>query len=133
MAISDPYLDHNNQVNRLVNDYERHNSLIVAFDFDNTVFDFHSKGDTFPKVIEILQECNRLGFEVNCFTAAASTDFVYAYCKRIGISIDNMNTSSVPSSTHKPYFNILLDDRAGLESAYKTLRDTLTIIRKSYD
>lgn len=32
--------------------------------------------------------------------------------------------------TKKPYFNILLDDRAGLKSAYKSLKYVLKQIRK---
>ena len=55
MAISimkDPYLDADKSVKRLIKDYYTHNeNLIVAFDFDNTVYDFHKAGYTFNRAI----------------------------------------------------------------------------------
>ncbi len=48
--------------NRLKQDYLVHKSLFVAFDYDNTVFDFHNQGINYDEIIEILRICKLLGF-----------------------------------------------------------------------
>jgi len=60
--IADPYFSTERGVERLLEQYERHKNLIVAFDFDDTIYDYHKKGHTYPKVVGLLQECARLGF-----------------------------------------------------------------------
>ena len=44
-------------------------------------------------------------------------------CEKVGISIDYINESPpyIPFTGNKVYYNILLDDRAGLRSAYEIL------------
>lgn len=46
------------------------------------------------------------------------------YCEHYGIRVDYINESPV-MQTKKPYYNILLDDRAGLDSAYTILEDAV--------
>lgn len=120
----DPFLAEHTPVTRLHEDYLTHGNLIVAFDFDNTVYDFHHKGHTFPKVIDILKRCNMLGFTMVVFTSNKDYKLINEHLTNIGVSYDYINESPVKacSSPEKPYFNILLDDRAGLLSAYNTLR-----------
>ena len=43
------------------------------------------------------------------------------YCKHFGIEPDYVNESPLLPKTKKPFFSLLLDDRAGLESAYNIL------------
>lgn len=45
------------------------------------------------------------------------------YCKHYGIRVDYVNESPI-MKTRKPYYNILLDDRAGLQESFGVL-DTL--------
>lgn len=40
------------------------------------------------------------------------------YCKHFGIAVDYINENPEIMNTRKPYYNILLDDRAGLECAF---------------
>lgn len=128
--MQDPFLFTGNQVARLLEDYYKHNSLIVAFDFDNTIYDFHKKGYTFPLLVGIIKECISLGFEVFCFTANKDYEFVNKVLTELGINC-NINESSVElGSKSKPYFNILLDDRAGLLSAFTDLTTAIRIITK---
>ena len=44
----DPYITRYPCSMRLEEEYKEHGSLFVAFDYDNTVFDYHGKGFTFP-------------------------------------------------------------------------------------
>ena len=52
--MEDRYLNYQETLNRLVSEYKKYDSLFVAFDFDNTVFDFHNVSDTFPKIEQLL-------------------------------------------------------------------------------
>lgn len=121
LLTKDPYLDMNSQVQRLWNDYITHGKLIVGFDFDGTIYDFHNEGITYPKVTSLLQRCAALGFILVCYTANSDTALVMNTCETLGLPLYGINTSPVALDSVKPYFNILLDDHAGLESAYYTL------------
>lgn len=119
---------------RLANDYDKHKNLIVAFDFDNTIYDYHNEGGDYSEVIDLLRECSDLGLTMVLFTANEDEDklnLCKAFCKDKGIRIDYINESPV-MATRKPYYNILLDDRAGLEEAYLTLKIVVGYIKEQY-
>lgn len=129
--MEDPFLDKQTCINRLYQDYQRHNSLVVAFDFDNTVYDFHNKQYTFPKVISLLKECQTNNLELFCFTANKNYQLVTEHLECIGLYNIPINESSVDvGSLSKPYFNVLLDDRAGLHDAYVQLSEVLILIKE---
>lgn len=115
---------------RLQNDYLKHGSLFVAFDYDNTVSDYHSKGINYQKIIDLLNQCKSYGFTLILFTANEGEKL-----KRVtddldnrGIPYDYINENPI-QKTRKPYYNILLDDRAGLEEAYTQLKRLTDEIR----
>jgi len=130
--MNDPFLIRSNTFDRLVEEYLKHGSLIVAVDFDNTLFDYHNKGWQFPAVAELMKDCKSLGFKIVVFTGSAKErhSFIKDYCRSLGFIIDGVNEDvidwhqdkSLDWSQSKIYFNILLDDRAGLGEAYNTLR-----------
>ena len=39
--VVDPYLNDDVCIDRLVGNWKLHNGIIIAFDFDNTVFDYY--------------------------------------------------------------------------------------------
>lgn len=125
--MKDRYLIHNEVVSRLFNDYRKHGKLIIAFDFDNTVFDYHDRGDTFPRVIDILKDARKAGHTLILFTINEGYRLqkIREHLATLGINPDYVNESPVFKDTRKPYYNILLDDRAGLESAYEHLNEFL--------
>lgn len=113
---------------RLISEYEAHGKLVVGFDFDNTIFDVHNKGINCSEVIGLLQECKKLGFTLCLYTAELREDWLkwkVDYCKHFGIEPEYINESPLLPGTKKPFFNILLDDRAGLESAFQTLKQVV--------
>lgn len=130
--VKDRFLDQTECVKRLYNDYKTHNNLFVAFDFDNTVFDFHGIGDTFPKIESLLRKLKNLGFNLILFTGneGEKLDSIIAYCKERGYEPTYVNENPIMKTT-KPYYNILLDDRAGLNDAYQTLLLTLNLIQNA--
>lgn len=131
----DPYLDEHITYNRLIEEYRRHGNLVVAFDFDNTIYDCHKKGDTYPIVLNLLQKCYDLGLTLVCYTGNDDIELVRYTCYNNGIKeVHYINESPIkePSRPHKPYFSILLDDRCGLRSAVCDLSkvvDTLQYIK----
>ena len=127
-----PFND-NGAYERLLEDYKRYKTLVVGFDFDNTVFDYNNNGGDYTEVIELLKECKKLRFNLCLYTIVDRIDWKYKFCCQLGIKPDYVNESPVVIETGsvKPFFNILLDDRAGLESAYNTLRKVVDYVKKT--
>ena len=55
------------------------------------------------------------------------------YCKHFGIEPDYVNESPLIKGTKKPFFNLLLDDRAGLEEAYTLLVNVIDYANSKSD
>ena len=127
----DPYMNYKSYVDCLMKEWDEHGNLCVAFDFDNTVFDYHGKGFLFPVIDFLLKECKKEGFKLILFTAKETKEELNQcvdYCKERGYEPDFINMSPV-MNTKKPYYNILLDDRAGLDSAAMVLSFVLARIQ----
>lgn len=127
---TDPYMNHDRCVQRLWNEYTKHGKLIVALDIDGTVFDYHAQDDTYPRVIQLMRDCEALGFYIVVFTARGPDELPHAvdHVKSLGLTVASVNSNPFPlpyGNNGKPYYNILLDDRAGLASAYATLREVV--------
>lgn len=118
---------------RLLADYKRYKTLIVGFDFDNTVFDYNNNGGDYSEIIELLKECKSLRFNICLYTITDRIDWKYKHCCKLGIKPDYVNESPViiEQGSNKPFFNILLDDRAGLESAYNMLSRVIQYVKQS--
>lgn len=128
----DEYLKPNASFLRLLNEYNQYKSLVIAYDFDNTIYDFHKKGETYFDVIKLLQELKDSGCFMICFTANSDNEFVVNYLKDNDVPFDaiNENPPFFKSNSRKIYFNALLDDRAGLVQVYSELKLLLTIIKQ---
>ena len=116
--------------NRLKQDYLVHKNLFVAFDYDNTVFDFHNQGINYDEIIEILRICKSLGFTLILFTGneGEKLEVIKQDLKNREIPFDLINENPL-MKTRKPYYNILLDDRAGLKESYNNLKRLIDDIR----
>lgn len=121
--ISDPFMLTWRVSERLSNEFMKHRNLVIAFDFDNTIYDFHNKGYEFPEVINLLYRASKLNLTLVCYTGNEDEALVRSVCAKYNIRIDYLNESPIKSVSrpHKPYFSILLDDRAGLASAVEAL------------
>ncbi|MBU2951089.1 hypothetical protein KO493_10315 [Tamlana agarivorans] len=115
---------------RLRKDYLEHNSLFVAYDYDNTVFDYHNQNINYDKIIELLRVCRSLGFTLILFTGneGEKLDHIKEDLQTRDIPFDLINENPL-MPTRKPYYNILLDDRAGLKEAYDNLKKLTDEIR----
>ena len=132
--MTDRYFSLYNSVNRLVNEYNTHGQLYVAFDYDNTIYDYHKVGDTYPQMIKLLQYLSRFPdqFKLILFTGNEGRRLaqIEKDCAELDIQVQYVNCSPVMNTT-KPYYNILLDDRAGLNEAYQIL--TLVLSALNYN
>ncbi|MBZ9693268.1 hypothetical protein [Clostridium sp. M14] len=128
---TDYYLNYENCLNRLKEEYNRYGKIIIAYDFDDTIFDFHKVGNRYENVIKLLKDCRHIGRFI-CFTASNKDryKFIKNYINRNNIPCDNINEGfeGMPNGV-KPYYNILLDDRGGLITSYFLLKDLLNYIK----
>ena len=129
----DFYLKKENTYERLLKEYKAYNTLVVAFDFDNTVYDYHQVGMEFTEMIQLLQELKTIGCYLIIFTANEDETFVKNYCdeKKIPFDAINENPPFYQSNARKIYYNILLDDRAGLQEAFEHLKKLLKAVKGS--
>lgn len=130
----DHYMDNINVSERLVKEWMEHGSLIIAYDYDNTVFDYHGEGQDYSRVIKLLQECKQLGAYLYVFTSCGEEKYpaIESYLTTNNIPYDAINEApaNLPFKGRKPYYNVLLDDRAGLKSAYHALRLAMFRVRE---
>jgi hydroxymethylpyrimidine pyrophosphatase-like HAD family hydrolase len=129
----DFYLDEKNCIDRLVKEWTDYREIVLAVDFDDTLFDFHKKGRTYENVIELIKRCQSIGCYTVIFTANDDTEhhkFIKQYLLDKGIKVEtiNENVPSVPFKTRKVYYNALLDDRAGLKASYDILLKVVEVL-----
>jgi len=130
----DFYLDNVNTTNRIVEEWKKYGKIIIAYDYDDTVFDFHNKGRKYTDVINLLQRCDKVGAYFVVFTCCGEDEYPkiknYLYNNEIPFDRINNNMDFVTFTGRKIYYNVLLDDRAGLTSAYECLLNAVKIIEK---
>jgi MoaA/NifB/PqqE/SkfB family radical SAM enzyme len=131
--LTDPYFSTDRNVDRLLEQYKLHGKLIVAFDFDDTIYDYHKKGHDYPKVVELLKLCSAMGFTMIMFSTKEDEkelDENANYCEELGITEIWINCGPIMPDAKKPFYNIYLDDKAGLAQAYDILNQTVQLIKR---
>ena len=120
----DYYLQPEHSSQRLLEEYRHYQSLVVAFDFDDTVYDFHQKGRQYSEVIQLLRDLKKIGCHLICWTGQQDLHFVASYLNTNAIPFDiiNENPPFHQSDSRKIYANAYLDDRAGLRQVFEELR-----------
>lgn len=129
----DEYLKHNASFLRLLEEYKKYKGLVIGCDFDGTLFDYHKKGTTYDMVIELLRELQKLGgIKIVIWTAAEDLNKVEKYLLENNIPFDGINSGGIklPWESKKPFFSVLIDDRAGLIQVYSELKLLVEIINK---
>lgn len=128
-------MENQNTIKRLIQEWEKYGNLIVAYDFDNTVYDYHDEGHSYKQVIELLRECKEVGSYLMVYTAREDEEleFVRNYLNQNDIPFDSINETPnyITFKGKKLYYNILLDDRAGLSSAYHCLKETVNYMKEN--
>jgi hydroxymethylpyrimidine pyrophosphatase-like HAD family hydrolase len=117
------FLNPESAYNRLLAEYTKYGSIVVAFDFDNTVYDYHQQGLNCTEIIDLLHKLKKINCFLIVWTANEDAVFVENYCKTHQIPLDsiNQNPPFFTSNSRKIYYNELLDDRAGLRESFDRL------------
>lgn len=128
----DRYLNEQQCVDRLLNEWERYGILIVAYDYDHTVFDYSKNGDTYENIVRLLRKLKRMGCHLVVFTSCDETRFpdIKKYLDDNDIPFDSINETPdfIPFKGRKIYYNALLDDRAGMSAMYRILSEVTEIV-----
>lgn len=124
----DKYLQENSSYNRLCEEYKKYGSLIVAVDFDDTVYDFHKLGHSYEKVKQLVRDLKSINCFIIIWTGNQNTEFVKDYLLEHNIPFDTINDESPISKKllgenipRKVYANVYIDDRAGLFQVFTEL------------
>jgi len=125
----DPYLQPNSSYLRLLSEYKKYNNLIVAVDFDDTLFDFHQKGRSYINVINLIRDLKSIGCTILIWSGN-DDKFIEDYCLKLDIPFDYINRDADQvintvyknkSTPRKIYANVYIDDRSGLQQVYQEL------------
>jgi len=131
--VMDLYINENLAIERLVMEWVEHGKLIIAYDYDGTVFDYHNTGNRFYYVTELLRECEDIGanFIVYSCSPKSRHQEMKDYLDSRKIPWDKINEPIIElaDGTGKIFFNILLDDRAGLNTSYLILDRAVQIMK----
>jgi hypothetical protein len=115
---------------KLLKAYKDHNNVIIAFDFDGTVYDHdHNDLGYYTEIANILRECEDIGFQLLCYTAndGERLTFIEFYLKEVC----RLKSVRFMDNSMKPYANIYLDDKGGLMQAAERLRKLLNTISQA--
>lgn len=122
--MKDEFLNLENSYNRLKKEYMEHGKLIIAYDFDSTVFDYHSTGSSYEMVRELIRKWKNHAYFI-VFTSSESDRFdeIRKILDELNLPYDSINEDApfIRFKGRKVYYNILLDDRAGLAQTYGEL------------
>lgn len=124
---------------KLYDAYNHHKSIIIGLDFDDTVFPLTQDDyvvDRCNRCVEAVRGFNAKKPElidsiVCLYTNSDKQSLVYKKFiveKVFRIRVDYVNESPILSGNGKPFFNILLDDKAGLNESIDRLTKLTELI-----
>ncbi len=124
----------NKYVIRLRQEWEQHEKIIIACDFDDTISPWKFSKEDVVDTINVIKDAQQTGAYVVIFTACDTSryDEIKNYCINIGINVDSINQNPINmpyGNNGKVYANIFLDDRAGLDEAKEILKTCIWLQR----
>jgi hypothetical protein len=116
-------------LNQLIDVYEKHGKIIIGVDFDDTVFPFNKSVANINRCNEVVEIVRDLKpYSIICLWSVADAKSL-VYKEHImdlyGIKPDYVNDSPLNNwgDSKKVYFNIQLDDKAGLNETLQVLKN----------
>lgn len=129
---TDEYMIKNKAYNRIKDEYKKYGkTFIIACDFDNTLYDYHKKGNTYNKMIELMkwwQDKAKVVIWTGRHEEAQYVE-IREYLANIGLTrVNGINEDTEEAKFNKAMYggrklfaNIYVDDRAGLNETYEML------------
>ena len=130
----DTFMNEDKVVQRLLKWYKLHGKLIIAYDFDDTVYQY-SENCCFDNVIQLLKDIQPYA-ELIVYTSRRYEElkFVEYYLTENSIPFDYINENgTINHYGKKIYYNAFLDDKAGLKNVYDALIKFLNIIKGDWN
>lgn len=118
---------------RLISQYKKQDRLIIAYDFDDTVCPMYSANcEDVKSIIRKLKSSINAFFIV--FTSNKDIDSIKEYLdeEEIPYNAINENAEFVPFKEGKIFYNVLLDDKAGLGETVNTLRQLIYLVENKH-
>lgn len=125
-------------IDKLYRTWIQYNNIKILVDFDDTLKTFNVTAQEYcDEILETLKECQKYGAEVMLYTCRDGKKLHDAldYCEQRDLFFDKINPCYPfqPDMSAKPFCNILLDDKAGLEQAFEILKIALQNYKKFKD
>ena len=124
----DPFTHKEMVKKRWKNELEKYGKLIIAFDFDYTVHNYREEDNfAYDVVMQLLRDWRPYAHFV-VFTASPEERYPYIknYLEENNIPYDKINEDILERNyTRKIYYNVFLDDRAGLGETVEILTEIL--------
>jgi hypothetical protein len=113
---------------KLIEATKKHGKIIVGVDFDDTIFPLRDNEYIAKRAEDLVALLGELREYITLclWTVADEQSLVYkiALMDEWGIKPDYINSSPVSyEEVRKPFFNLLLDDKAGLNEAIEILKE----------
>jgi hypothetical protein len=117
----------------------KNDKIIIACDLDDTIIPYNEEiKDNCKKMVDLILECQKEGiyFLINTARSKEQLKKAKQQVEDLGIEVHGVNEMhkewNRPYGVNgKLYANIFLDDRGGFWDSYETLRNALTIVRKT--
>jgi len=112
-------------------EFEKYGKLIIAYDFDYTVHNYQNESFTYQYISNLLRAWRPYATFV-IFSASPESRFEYIkkYLEDHNLPYDAINEDVIDrADTKKIYYNVFLDDRAGLYETSKILENILEKIK----
>lgn len=129
----DKYLKENSAYERLWAEYNKYGSLIVAVDFDDTIFDFHDTGESYEMVRQLVRDLHEIGCYIIIWTGNQDTVFIKSFLAENNIPYHSINEDAPYGvrGNRKLYANIYVDDRSSIRETYYTLTKLVSEVKKN--
>lgn len=118
---------------RLIEQYKAHDKLVIAYDIDDTVRPYHCQScDAIQNLIREAKQVLDPYFIV--FTSNSDTEGIKKFLNENNLPYDAINENAPFTECRggKIYFNVLLDDKAGLAQASQTLQELIHMVSTGY-
>ena len=117
----------------------KNDKIIIACDLDDTIIPYNEEiKDNCKKMVDLILECQKEGiyFLINTARSKEQLKKAKQQVEDLGIEVHGVNEMhkewNRPYGVNgKLYANIFLDDRGGFWDSYETLRNAITIVRKT--